>query len=191
MNWERKAIGFLRMEITVSFLTTMEDYQNMRLDLAKLGVAGWERISMKGLGYLAVVSGIAGAVLKGGKLSSWIAWAVLLLTGLFCLFYYDRIFSYLIIRRALKEYESLKEKLYAQTIRITGEGIEISDIRQECRYPFSIFYRCVRTEHLFVFYLGIGMTRAVPVRLLTAEEQAALDKFLSETMGESYHKVGI
>ena len=88
--------------------------------------------------------------------------------------------------------------MYAQTIRITGEGIEISDIRQECRYPFSIFYRCVRTEHLFVFYLGIGMTRAVPVRLLTAEEQAALDqevtalsKELSEMLSAKNHIAAI
>ena len=166
----------------------MEDYQNMRLDLAKLGVADWERISLKGLGYLAVVSAVAGAVLKGGRLPAWIAWTVLLLTGLFCLFYYDRIFSYLVIRRAQKEYESLKDKLYAQTIRISGDGIEISDIRQECRYPFSLLYQCVRTEHLFIFYLGIGMTRAVPVRLLTEEEKGTLDKFLSDTMGDSYHK---
>lgn len=179
----------MQAEITVSFLTTAEDYKNERLDFSRLGVTKKEKTGSVVVGSVCIVGGIAGAVFRGGSALEWLAWVVILTAGLYSIFYFDLIFPYLVVKQAKKDYEKMKDRLFAQTITLTVEGIEIRDIRQTCHYPYNLLYQCVKAEHTLIFYLGIGNTKSLPLRLFSEEEMKKVETLLEEQLREKFNKL--
>lgn len=174
--------------LRVSFLTTEEDYVNQRLDFLSLGVTNGERKITFVFGILLILFGITGAVFFSNRGSDWIFWTLSLLCGLCVLFYFDKIFPVLHGNQARKDYNSVKERLFAQTFSLDAQGLEVSSVRQTGRYPWEIFYRCVMTDHSVIFYLGIGATKVLPLRLVQEEKTPALRAFLKEKLGSRFEE---
>lgn len=166
--------------LRVSFLITDEDYINERIDFLSLGVTKAERNITSVFGILLILFGIAGALFFSNNGSDWIFWFLSILCGLCVLFYYDKIFPALNAYQARKDYANIKEKLFAQTFSLTEEGLEVASVRQTGRYPWDFLYRCVITEHSIIFYLGIGATKVLPLRLITEEKRAIVFDFLKD-----------
>lgn len=96
------------------------------------------------------------------------------------MFYYDKIFPALNAYQARKDYANIKERLFAQTFSLTEEGLEVTSVRQTGRYPWDFLYRCVITERSIIFYLGIGATKVLSLRLITEEKREVVFDFLKE-----------
>ncbi len=80
--------------LRVSFLTTMEDYVQERLDLLSLGVTKTERRITKIVGGLLIVLGISGALFFQNHGSDWIFWTLSVLSGLCVLFITIKFFPF-------------------------------------------------------------------------------------------------
>ena len=168
--------------LRVSFLTTAEDYVNERLDFLSLGVTKAERKITFVFGILLILFGIAGALFLTDGGSDWIFWSLSILCGLCVLFYYDKIFPSLNAAQARKDYANIKERLFAQAFSLSQEGVEVSSVRQKGWYPWEILYKCVITDYSIIFYLGIGSTKVLPLRLVPEEKREFICTFLKERM---------
>lgn len=172
--------------VTVSFLTTEEDFRDFCIAIARLGVGKKEKAACGIFGFLLFCGGLLGAFFLATGTLSRVSWVVLAMVGICFAFYYDKIMPFQIARRAKKEYERNKENLNAQTITVGHEGICVQSVRQKGEYPFSILFRCVKTTRLYIFYFGIGSYRMFPLRLLDEAQQQEVDRLLHEELGERF-----
>ncbi len=174
--------------LRVSFLITVDDYIHERLDFLTLGITRTERRVNFVFGLLLVLLGLCGALFFTSRPADWISWSLSVLCGLCVLFYYDKFFPVINAAQARKDYEGVKERLFAQAFTLSEDALEIASVRQKCRYPWDLFYRCVRTDHLVIFYLGIGSTRVLPLRMVAKEDQERLWPFLAGRLGSRYEE---
>lgn len=173
-------------KISVSFLTTGEDYRHFRRESARLSVSPQLQRFFRACGIVLLLIGSAGAIFLSRNTMNYVIWGFCLLAGLFFSFYYTLVEPFLIDQRAVREYERIKGKLSAQTIELTETAVHIQNPRANGTYPYEILWRVVRTDAFFLIFIGQGELHAMPMRLLQPEQIEAAATLLQEKLGERY-----
>ena len=172
--------------VSFSFLTTEEDYCCYRLDCAKLSCGKRDRTALTLIGIAMILGGTAGAALFSHHFLNYIAWGLCIVTGFFAAGYFSLFEPLLVARRAQKEYAKIRSKLSAQTVELCETGVHIRNDRCDGFYPYEILHRCIRTEHFFLLFFGVGDSVAVALRTAKPEELEQASALLQRQLKGKY-----
>ena len=172
--------------VSVSFLTTAEDYRRFQCESAQLSANEQGKWFFRVMGIALLAVGLFGALFLSAGWTNYLVWGFCLVAGLFFSFYYGLLEPYIVTWRAAREYTHIQSKLSAQTVEIFHTHIHITNPRADGRYPYELLYRAVRTEHFFLFFLGVGEVRMLPIRLLDSTQQAEITALLTAQMNDRF-----
>lgn len=172
--------------VSVSFLTTAEDYRRFQCESAQLSVTAQSKQFFRVLGMVLLVVGVTGALFLSSRAINYMVWGLCLVGGLFFSFYYGLLEPYLISWRAAREYTRVQSKLSAQTVELYATHLRVTNPRADGCYPYELLHRAVRTEAFFLFFLGVGEVRMLPVRTLTEAQQTEAAALLASCMQDRF-----
>jgi hypothetical protein len=172
--------------VSFCFLTTQEDYCCYQLDSARLSCGRCDRTAMLLIGIALLTGGVAGAALFPNNVFNYFAWGLCMVSGFAAAAYFPLLEPALVWRRAEKEYPQIAAKLSAQTVELFETGVRLKNDRMEGFYPYEILHRCIRTEHFLLFFLGIGDSFALALRMAQPEEQERAIAVLKKNLGSRY-----
>ena len=111
--------------IEASFLVTGDDFTDMVLTRKKYNTPKENKIILRVLGFIAVLCGAAAYAFIKSNIYQIMCWIVLILTGLFALFYYDVINPSILRKQSRNFYNFNKNAIVSKTIRFYDNAFEI------------------------------------------------------------------
>lgn len=172
--------------VSVSFLMTEEDLADSRLLHAKSMAAGNDRRVLKILGLALILTGGLTPLALGASLYTWMIAALLFLVGLLNIFYTDTLLPYLIRNRTHSYCENNREKMAAQTVALSKEGVAVTSDRYTAQIPFSLVQKAVEDAKVFVLVFGADEMRMLPKRAASEEQCGEIRKLLQAGLAERF-----
>lgn len=173
--------------IEASFLVTEEDFINMTLSKKKHTTPKENILIMRILGFIAVLCGIGAYAFIGGNLYQIICWILLILIGLFCLFYYDVINPAMIRKQAKNFYSFNKSAISSKTVRFYENGaFEMVSANYKVSVPKKYIYDISDNDNTIIIFLDKNNYCFIPKRVFTEEQLEYFRKFAK--MSKETHK---
>ncbi len=175
----------LPADISVPFLITRTDYRQFCCDTAHLSGLPYKRVC-RVLGLLLLATGTAGAVLLSHSAVNYLVWGFCLFAGLFFTFYDSVTEPFAMSRAAARDFDRMQSRLGAQTVTVSAHGVSVRSAAGCGEYPYAMLWRAVRTDTMFLFYLGSREARMLPLRALSPAQQADVAARLRQALGDRY-----
>lgn len=160
--------------IETSFLITEEDFVNMSLTKKNSDTPKENKFILKILGFLSVLCGVAAYIFIGGNIYQIICWIMLILTGLFSLFYYDVISPSMLIKSARHFYSFNKSAICSKTVRFYEDSFEIKSDNYKLSIPKKYIYKIVESKSTMIIFLDKSEFCFIPLRVLSDKELETL-----------------
>lgn len=170
----------------VSYLPTKEDYEAFRLAAVRSKNSDGRKMAVRFGG--AAVAGVGAALFlfTGSGIMERVAWAALILLGLFWLSYYDVIQPYTVRKQARARYEASRRMLVSQTVELFDRQFILRTDRYQAKLPYELLYKVVEDKNIYLLYTGEDEVRFIPKRVMTEEQCRAFTEILKERIGEAY-----
>lgn len=173
--------------VTVSCLTTEEDYIHFKLAVHRAKQNKTEASLLRLGGFLLAAFGAAGSLLWGrGNFTHTFFWLLLVLFGLTAAFSPDVIEPYLIKKRGKSRYALEKNRMVAQKVFFCEDTVSFSTDRYEAGLPYELLYACAEDGEVFLLFLGLEEIRFVPKRALSEEDCEFLRTLLRKKLGKHF-----
>jgi len=166
--------------ITVSFLPTREDYADYQVSAAKAAVKQKDLLFMRICGSVLIFGGLIGAVFLGSRIYTNVINVLLILYGVFLVFYLDILQPYLVKNAAMAYYDTHGEKMISVSMTFSEETVKIITDRYTACLPYSMLWRVHEDPKTILFYTGIGEMRYLPKRTLSPEELKKIHLILND-----------
>ena len=175
--------------ITANYLTTQEDYIDFLLTYQKQALKKASVFKTRAAGFFMVLFGIVFFAFLGGGLYNKIVWLLLVVAGLCTFFYYDQLQPFLTSIQAKNGFAAQKRRLVAQILFFEEKTFTVNTDRYEATLPYSMLYKCVENETLFLLYTGKNEVRFIPKRAVSETECAVVRARLRNALGDKYKKI--
>lgn len=172
--------------VTVSFLMTEEDLADSKLLHAKSMAAQSDRRVLKILGLALILTGGLTPLALGSSLYTWMIAALLFIVGLINIFYTDTFLPYLIRNRAHAYFLNNREKMTAQTVSVSEEGVGVTSDRYTAEIPYSMVLMAAEDAKVFLLYFGADEMRVLPKRAASEEECAKARQLLQAGLAQRF-----
>ena len=165
--------------IPVSVLVTREEYMAFTAQTQRLARRRGLQLTT-GCGAVLIVLGLAG-IFFGSRISlSVAAAACMLLLGIFLACYDGLIAPVLDRAAAAREFDERDDLRMATTYVFTEKTVQVRNGCLEGEIPLSLLTRWTTTDALFSLAFGGELSLFIPKRLLTAQQAAQLEEWLTK-----------
>lgn len=176
--------------VTVSFLTTGEDYADFKFAAMKAAMRRGEAAALRASGAAVVLLAFALMLFWGGSVLRNVLYILLALIGFAVCGSPDVVFPFFVRRRALQEYESGKSRVPAQTVEFHGDFVSFLSERYSVRIPYWMLHRVYEDDRMFVLYLGIDEMRFVPKRSMDGSGCKKVRDLLASQLKDKFQQEG-
>lgn len=174
--------------LETSFLVTESDFINMSLTKKQYLTPKENKIILRVLGFIAVLCGVAAYAFMRNSAYQIICWILLILIGLFALFYYDVISPSMVRKNAKAFYNFNKSALTSKTVRFYDNAFEIYSDNYRVSVPKKYIYKIVESKNTVMIFFDKNEYCFIPIRVFSDEQLERLHEFaLSDK--EKYKKV--
>lgn len=164
--------------VEVSFLVTEEDFINMELTKKKYSTPKENKIILRVLGFIAVLCGVGVYVFIGGNIWQSICWILLIVIGLFCLFYYDVINPTIVRKQAQKFYNFNKFDISSKTVKFyEDEKFEMISGNYKISVPKKYIYKTINGNNTIIIFFDKNNYCFIPKRVFSAEQLEKITDF--------------
>lgn len=172
--------------ITVSYLPTKEDYIDFKVGAGRAAVRQQDLWFMRVCGGILILAGLVGKLFFGGQLYTDIIYVLLILYGVFLLFYLDILQPSLIKRSAGAYYDTHGEKMISVSLIFSENSVQVVTDRYTATLPYSMLWRIYEDKKGLIFYTGIGEMHYIPKRVLSLDECEQI-RFLFRKVNQQNH----
>lgn len=176
--------------ITVSFLTTGEDYADSRLAAMKAAMRKGEANALRFSGAAVVLFAFALMLFRRGSVLWNILYILLALIGFAACGSPDVVFPCMARRRALQKYEAGKTEIPAQTVEFCEDEIRFLSEQYAAQIPYGMLYKAYEDENVFLLSLDMGEMRFVPKRSLDDDSRDAVRALLAGRLKDKFQQEG-
>lgn len=176
--------------VTVSFLTTGTDYADCKTAAMKAAMRRGEAVVFRASGAAVVLLAFALMLFGGGSVLRGILYILLALLGFAACGFPDVLLPLIVRFRALKEYESGKSRIPAQTVEFHEDFIAFLSEHYNARIPYDMLFRAYEDDKIFIFYLGIGEMRFVPKRSMDDDGCKTVRGLLAARLKDKFQQEG-
>ncbi len=180
----------LEKPITVSCLTTKPDYADFKSAAAKAMVNKNEIRFLRITGCVLILAAFLLRAFFSGGFFQYAACTAMAAVGVIVGAFYDSIMRYAVRAHALREYEDIKKKFFAQITEFGESTVEIKTDRYTASIPYELFYKVYEDARMFILYTGINEMKFIPKRAMNEQECKQIQDILRSKLKEKYQQEG-
>lgn len=176
--------------ITVSHLTTKFDYADFKSASAKASIKKSEIITLRVTGAVLILAALILRYFFSGSAYQNILYIAMGALGVIAGCFYEIIAYYATRQFALSNFESNREKFFAQITVFHEKQLTYQTDRYTAAIPYELLYKVYEDGRVFIIYTGIDEMRFIPKRAISESECTQIRTILKPMLQEKYQQEG-